>query len=96
MKIHNIFHLNLFQKTALDLVINQVNKLLFLVIINNDEEWKLKISLMLKLVTKKFNTKLNRLAVIKTRNAMMLLNLLIFQKLLRIFIFVIPINYELN
>ena len=38
MKIHNIFHLNLFQKTSADLLTYQVNELPPLVIINNKEK----------------------------------------------------------
>ena len=41
MKIHNVFHLNLFQKTSTDLFTNQVNKLPLPVIINNTKEWKI-------------------------------------------------------
>lgn len=42
MKIYNIFHLNLLQKTSMDLLINQVNKLVLLVIINNEKKRKTK------------------------------------------------------
>lgn len=40
IKVYNIFYLNLFQKTILDLLINPVNKFLPLVIIINKEKWK--------------------------------------------------------
>ena len=38
MKIHNIFYPNLLQKTSIDLLISQINKPLFPVIINNEEK----------------------------------------------------------
>lgn len=38
MKIHNVFHLNLFQEASIDLLIDQVNKSVSLVIINNEKE----------------------------------------------------------
>ena len=40
MKIHNIFNLNLLQKTSTDLLTNQVNEAIPPVIINNKEERK--------------------------------------------------------
>lgn len=40
IKIHNIFHPNLFQKVPIDFLTNQVNKLLLLVIINNKKKWE--------------------------------------------------------
>ena len=38
MKIHNIFHPNLLQKTSINPLTGQVNKLVPPVIINNEEE----------------------------------------------------------
>ena len=38
IKIHNVFHLNLFRKALIDSSSNQVNEPSFLVIINNKEE----------------------------------------------------------
>ena len=43
MKIHNIFHLNLFWKASIDLLTSQVNKLASLLIINNEEEWEIEV-----------------------------------------------------
>ena len=40
MKIHNVFHPNLLQKASTDPLISQVNKPAPLVIINNEEKWK--------------------------------------------------------
>ena len=40
MKIYNIFLLNLLQKTSIDPLISEVNKLVLPVIIYNKEEWK--------------------------------------------------------
>ena len=57
---------------------------------------KLKIFLMLKVIKEKFNIEFNRLAEMKTKNIMMLLDLIIFQKLLKIFIFIILINHKLK
>lgn len=42
MKIYNIIHLNLFHKVLIDLLTNQVNKLLSLIIINTKEKWEVK------------------------------------------------------
>lgn len=40
MKIHNVFHLNLFQKATTNPLTGQVNKPASPVIINNKKEWK--------------------------------------------------------
>ena len=40
IKIHNVFHPKLFQKTSTDLLIGQLNKPAPLVIINNREKWE--------------------------------------------------------
>ena len=40
MKIHNVFHLNLFRKASTKALTNQVNKPPPPVIINNKEEWE--------------------------------------------------------
>ena len=53
---------------------------------------RLKIFLILRIIKAKSNIGLNELARIKTGNGIMLLDLIIFQKLSRIFIFVILIN----
>ena len=42
MKIYNIFHPNLFQKTSIDLLTNQVNELPPPIIINNEQKWVVK------------------------------------------------------
>ena len=57
---------------------------------------KLKIFLMLGIIKAKSNIKLNELAEIKSGNGMILLNLIISQKLLRISISIIPINRNLE
>lgn len=57
---------------------------------------KLKTFLMQKFFEKKFNIGSNKLARMKTKNNMILLDLMIFWKLLRIFIFVILISCNLN
>ena len=49
---------------------------------------------MLEIIEAKSNIRLNRLAEIKTGNGMMLLDLIILQKLSRIFRPVIPINRD--
>lgn len=59
------------------------------IIINNKKNKKLKIFLILEVIEKKFNIRLNRLAKIKTRNSIIYLDFIIFQKLLKISIFVI-------
>ena len=53
---------------------------------------KLKLFLMLKIIEIKSNLGLNKLARMKTGNDMMLLDLIILQKLLKIFMFVILLN----
>lgn len=40
IKIHNIFYQNLLQKMSIDPLTYWINKLLFLIIINNEEKWK--------------------------------------------------------
>ena len=57
---------------------------------------KLKTLLMLKVIRKKFNIGWNKLAGMKTKNGMILLDLIIFQKLLKIFILVISISRNLT
>lgn len=57
---------------------------------------KLKTFLILKTIKSKSNIRLNRLTEIKIGNHMTLLNLIIFQKLLKIFMPVIPINCNLK
>ena len=42
IKIHNIFHLNLLQKTSIDPLTNQVNEPPPPFIINNGENWEVK------------------------------------------------------
>ena len=51
---------------------------------------------MLKGIKDKSNIKLNGLAGIKTENDMILLDLIIFQKLIKIFMLVIPISRNLK
>lgn len=51
---------------------------------------------MLEIIEKKFNIRLNGMAKMKTGNGMILLNLIILQKLLKIFMFVILISYNLE
>ena len=41
MKICNVIYPNLLQKTSIDLLTNQINKLALLVIINNKEKWEI-------------------------------------------------------
>ena len=53
---------------------------------------RLKIFLILRIIEAKSNIGLNGLAEMRTGNSMMLLNLIILQKLSRIFTPVIPIN----
>lgn len=57
---------------------------------------KLRTFLMLGVIKVKYNIRLSRLARIKTRNGMMFLILIIVQKLLKIFIPIIPINHDLK
>ena len=57
---------------------------------------KLKTFLILRVIEIKYNIRLSELTGIKTGNGMMLLNLIIFQKLLRIFTPIIPINRNLK
>ncbi len=40
MKIHNVFHPNLFRKASTNPLTGQINKPASLVIINNKEEWE--------------------------------------------------------
>lgn len=40
MKIYNVFYLKLFQKASINLLINQVNKVVSMIIINNKKEWE--------------------------------------------------------
>ena len=40
MKIYNVFHPNLLQKTLIDLLIGQINEPVIPVIINNKDKWK--------------------------------------------------------
>lgn len=42
MKIYNVFHDNLFQKTSIDLLKSLINELGPLIIVNNEEECKVK------------------------------------------------------
>ena len=42
MKIHNVFHPNLLQKTSIDPLTGQVNEPAPLVIIDNEKEWEVK------------------------------------------------------
>ena len=49
---------------------------------------------MLIIIEKKSNIRVNGLVEIRTKNKIMLLDLIIFQKLLKIFTFVILINYN--
>ena len=57
---------------------------------------KLKTFLMLKVIKIKYNIGLSGLAGMKTGNDMILLDLIILQKLLKIFILVILINRDLK
>ena len=57
---------------------------------------KLKIFLMLKVIEEKFNIGLNELAGMRTENGMMLFDLIVLQKLLRIFMLIIPISRNLK
>lgn len=57
---------------------------------------KLKTILMLGAIEAKYNIRLSGLIEIKTGNGMILLDLIIFQKLSRIFTSVIPINRDLK
>lgn len=49
---------------------------------------------MLEIIKEKFNIGLNRLAKIKIENSIILLDLIIFQKLIKIFMLVILISYN--
>ena len=40
MKIHNVFHLNFFQKASIDFLTSQVNEPALLVIINNKKKYE--------------------------------------------------------
>lgn len=40
MKIHNVFHSNLFQKALINLLADQINELTPPVIVNKEEKWK--------------------------------------------------------
>lgn len=42
MKIGNVFHPNLLQKVFIDLLINEINKPLLSISINNKKKWKIK------------------------------------------------------
>ena len=57
---------------------------------------KLRTFLMQEIFEEKFNIGSNELAGIKTKSGMMLLDLIILQKLLRIFMLVILISRDLN
>ncbi len=96
MKIHNVFHPNLLRKVSTDPLTGQVNEPALLVIINNEDSGKLKTFLMLGVIEVKYNIGLSGLARMRTGIGMMLLDLIIFQKLSRIFMSVIPINHDLK
>lgn len=55
---------------------------------------KLKTFLILKVIKIKYNIRLSGLVGMKTGNDMMLLDLIIFQKLSKIFMLVIPTNHN--
>lgn len=57
---------------------------------------KLKKFLILKIIRKKFNIKLNRLIRIKIKKNIILIVIIIFQKLIKIFICNIPKNLNLK
>lgn len=57
---------------------------------------RLKIFLIYEIIEVKSNTKLNRLAEMKTKDSIIFLNLILFYKLSKIFILIILINYKLK
>lgn len=73
---------------------DEVNKRVLEVIINNEEEYILKTVMMLRVMEVIYNNRLNKQARIRTVNDMMFLDLIILQKLSRIFMTVIWINYK--
>lgn len=92
MKIYNVFYLNFFQKTFTDFLISQIKEPTQLIIMSK----KLKKFLILGVIELKYNIRLNGLAGIKTGISIIFLDLIIFQKLLRIFMAVISINSKLK
>ena len=47
MKIYNVFYINFLQKTSINILISQLNKLIPWVIINNKKKRRLKVFWML-------------------------------------------------
>ncbi len=71
MKIHNVLHLNLLQKTSINPLTGQVDKLVLPIIINNET------FLMLEVIEVKYKIGVGGLAEIRTGNCIMLLDLII-------------------
>ena len=64
------------------------------IIINNKKSKNLKIFLILKDIEVKFSIRLNKETMLKVKNDIILLNLIIFWKLLKIFILIILISWN--